>query len=78
LLQFSPTAVSATAGSTFTITMDNTDVLVPHDLVLAGIGRTENCPGPCRSSFTFTAPPRGSYRLTCTLHPDMVVTLTTR
>jgi plastocyanin len=78
LLQFSPTAIVATAGATFTITMNNTDILVPHDIVFPGYGRTDNCPGPCTSSMTFVAPPRGVYKLTCTLHPDMTVTLTTR
>ena len=74
LLKFSPTAISAPAGSSLTVTMNNTDYLVPHDLGL-GTNRTPTCAGPCTPSFTFTVP-RGTTILTCTLHADMTVTVT--
>jgi hypothetical protein len=76
LLRFAPAVLDAAAGSALTVTMNNTDMLVPHDIGL-GSNRTETCPGPCRSSFTFTVP-RGSTVLTCTLHPDMTVTVNGR
>ena len=76
LLKFSPTVIDATAGSSLTVTMNNTDYLVPHDLGL-GANRTATCPGPCSPSFTFTVP-RGTTILTCTLHADMTVTVNGR
>jgi plastocyanin len=76
-LLFSPTIIAAPAGSSVTLVMDNVDVLVPHDIGLDA-NRTTTCPGPCKPAITFTAPPRGTYKLTCTLHPDMTVTLQTQ
>jgi hypothetical protein len=76
LLKFSPTVIDAATGSSLTVTMNNTDFMVPHDIGL-GSNRTPTCPGPCAPSITFTVP-RGSTILTCTLHPDMTVTVNGR
>jgi plastocyanin len=74
LLDFTNKSVRARAGSV-TIVLDNRDNLVPHNVSIANIGTSPDCTGPCTTRLTFTAGP-GTYRFFCTIHPDMVGTLT--
>jgi plastocyanin len=66
--------VSARAG-TVTLVLQNKDLLVAHDIRVDGFPGSASCTGICETSSTFTAGP-GSYRFICTIHPDMIGTLT--
>jgi plastocyanin len=67
------------ADASVTITMQNQDQAVPHDVKfnVPGEPTTGLCSGPCTRSVTFTAP-AGTYSFQCTLHPDMAGTITAR
>jgi len=73
-LDFVNKSVTARAGNV-TLTLQNKDVLVAHNVMVTGFGTSPDCTGPCETSLTFSAGP-GSYRFSCTIHPDMVGTLT--
>lgn len=74
-LKFSPTTIAVSAGATVTITLNNQDNFVPHDIAVTGLGKSASCSGPCTTSVTFTAPGPGSYGFICTIHPYMTGTL---
>ena len=61
------------AGATVTVTMQNEDSGVDHNLAfsLPGQGLGETCTGPCTATQTFTANPAGSYFFFCSIHPEM-------
>jgi len=73
-LAFVNKTVSARAG-TVTLVLQNKDLLVAHDIRVDGFAGAASCTGVCETSTTLTAGP-GSYRFTCTIHPDMIGTLT--
>jgi plastocyanin len=59
-----------------TVSMNNQDAFVPHDLSIPGIASIPSCTGPCTGGpVTFTAPAPGNYPFLCTVHPDMTGTL---
>lgn len=69
---FHPSDLTASAGPV-TVTLDNRDAGVQHDLQLYGpsnapAGSTAVIVGPAVASLTFDAAP-GSYRFACTVHP---------
>jgi plastocyanin len=75
---FSPTRLTAPAGSRVTLVMQNQDQGVPHDIAVRvpGAPASTLCSGPCSVSISFTAPGPGSYQFYCPVHPsDMVGTL---
>ena len=76
-LDFSVHTIRASAGQSVTITLQNADAGVPHDLGLLG-SRTSSCAGPCSSAISFTAPAPGSYPFACSYHPYMAGTLEVR
>lgn len=73
-LEFVNKSVTARAGN-FTLVLQNKDLLVPHDIRVDGFPGSASCTGVCETSTTFSAGP-GSYRFSCTVHPEMVGTLT--
>ncbi|HLF79334.1 MAG TPA: cupredoxin domain-containing protein, partial [Dehalococcoidia bacterium] len=72
-LAFSTSRISATSGTAVTITLDNKDQAVPHDVGvnLPGVAKTQTCSGPCVRSISFTAPSPGTYEFFCSTHIDM-------
>jgi plastocyanin len=73
-LAFVNKSVSARAG-TVTLVLQNKDLLVAHDIRVDGFAASASCTGVCETSTTLTAGP-GTYRFICTIHPDMIGTLT--
>jgi plastocyanin len=75
---FDPRSIRASAGAQVTVTLDNQDAGVPHDITFYGsrtatgapIARTETFPGIAQRTVTFTAPAAGNYAFRCTVHPD--------
>jgi plastocyanin len=64
-----------------TIDFDNRDAGVPHDLALyAGsdvkLAATEIISGPATATLSVPMLVPGTYRLTCSVHPNMVASLT--
>jgi plastocyanin len=74
-LKFSPATLFATSGASVTITLNNQDTRVPHNVAVSGLGTSATCPGPCTAALTFTAPAPGNYGFVCTVHPYMTGTL---
>jgi len=77
-LVYTQTSFSVASGARVTVTLDNQDLAVAHDVGvnLAGVPHSETCPGPCKGSITFTAPSPGRYEFFCSLHADMKGTFT--
>ena len=73
-LAFVNKSVTARAGAV-TLVLQNKDLLVAHDIRVDGFPGSASCIGVCETSATFNAGP-GSYRFICTIHPDMIGTLT--
>jgi plastocyanin len=73
-LQFVNKSVTARAGDV-TLVLQNKDLLVAHDIRVDGFPGSAQCTGVCETSTTFRAGP-GTYRFVCTIHPDMIGTLT--
>jgi plastocyanin len=78
-----PAQVAMDAGTPLTVTLDNRDTAVPHDLVLYGGGdpgiklaATEIVTGPAQAQLSVPPLVPGTYRFSCTVHPNMTSTLT--
>jgi plastocyanin len=85
--QFAPRSVVASAGAQVTVTFDNQDAGVLHNIQFFAnrnrtgeLGKTEISAGPAQHTVSFTAPAApGSYPFICDVHPDtMTGTLTVR
>jgi plastocyanin len=73
--------LSAPAGTPFTLALDNQDAQVPHDVVITDAGgaevfRTELVTGPDVVVYDVPALAAGQYPFVCTVHPNMIGTLT--
>ncbi|MHB8683274.1 MAG: cupredoxin domain-containing protein [Dehalococcoidia bacterium] len=73
---FAPASLSAAAGVALTITLDNQDAGVQHDLVIfnpqgAVAAETALTTGPAAASVTFTPGP-GTYAFKCSVHPQQM------
>ena len=68
---FSPRTVVVAANSPVTLTLQNNDAGVSHDLQVIGRGATDLCTGPCTRTTTLNSGPPGSYVFLCSLHPTM-------
>ena len=81
-LKFRPAAWAAPAGSSVTVTLDNQETGVIHDIVFFNpdavrIGGTELLTGPATATVTFSVGAPGRYTFKCSVHPqDMLGLLT--
>jgi plastocyanin/mono/diheme cytochrome c family protein len=78
---FDPTTVSAPAGAAFTLSFDNQDAAIPHDVQIkdasgAVVFKTDTFPGVEKHDYSVPALAAGSYQFACTVHPNMTGTLT--
>ena len=80
---FDPSQLSAPADQPFTVNLTNADPAVPHDFAIRGAGPDggdwQGDPdAPGGGSATYNAPPleAGTYEFYCSIHPNMVGTLT--
>ena len=75
------TALTAPAGTPFTLALDNRDDGIPHDVVVKDAGgtvvfKTDLVTGPAVVVYDVPALPTGQYSFVCTVHPNMTGTLT--
>lgn len=81
-VKFAPTTLTVGANSAVTITLDNRDTGVMHDIVFTDpggteIGSTPIITGPAQRSTTFNVGGPGRYTYKCSVHPrDMLGALT--
>jgi plastocyanin len=84
-IAFQPTEVTVPGGGQVTITFDNQDAGIPHNIHVFK-GKDATAPsvfagplvtGPAKQDYSFAAPPPGSYFFHCDVHPaQMTGTLT--
>ena len=80
-IAFTETAVTAPAGAPFTLSFDNQDAGIPHDVQIkdasgAVVFKTDTFSGAEKRDFPVPALAAGSYPFACTVHPNMTGTLT--
>jgi mono/diheme cytochrome c family protein/plastocyanin len=80
-IAFTTTTVTAPAGAAFTLSFDNEDAGIPHDVQIkdasgAEVFKTDVFPGVAKRDYTVPALKAGSYPFACTVHPNMTGTLT--
>jgi plastocyanin len=80
-IAFEQSEVSAPAGTPFTIHFNNKDASVPHDIAIKDASGTQVfkgdvVTGPAETDYSVPALPAGTYQFVCTIHPNMVGTLT--
>jgi len=78
-IAFDTTSLTLTAGANVTMIFDNRDAGTPHNVVItrdeAGtdfIFQGAEVDGPAKATYTFTAPPPGSYFFHCMFHPTQM------
>ncbi|HLB23895.1 MAG TPA: cupredoxin domain-containing protein [Dehalococcoidia bacterium] len=74
---FSPASLTAPAGATVTLTLDNQDAGVTHDIVIfdasgGQIGATDLGTGPIVQTVTFAVGGPGNYSFKCSVHPQQM------
>ena len=80
-IAFTTTTVTAPAGAAFTLSFDNEDAGIPHDVQIKDasgteVFKTDVFPGVAKRDYTVPALKAGSYPFACTVHPNMTGTLT--
>jgi plastocyanin len=80
-VQFDPVEVVVPAGQPLTITFDNQDPGIPHDLVIRDangreIANSGIINGPAQAQLGLGPLEPGAYPFVCTVHPNMVGTIT--
>ncbi len=80
-IAFQQTELSAPADAPFTIRFHNQDAGVPHDVVIKDAGNQvmfqgDIINGVAVEDYDVPALPAGTYQFVCTVHPNMVGTLT--
>lgn len=80
-IAFTTPEVATPAGTPFTLSFDNQDAGVPHDVQLkdasgAEIFKTDTFPGAAKRDYQVPALAAGTYTFICTVHPNMTGTLT--
>jgi len=80
-VQFDPVAVTVPAGEPLTITFDNRDQGIPHDIVIKDasgneIAKSAIITGPAQEQLGVGPLAPGAYPFVCTVHPNMVGTIT--
>jgi mono/diheme cytochrome c family protein/plastocyanin len=79
---FDPTELTAPADTAFTLTFDNQDAGLPHDVEISNgsgavVFKTDTFPGVATKTFSVPALPAGRYPFVCTVHRQtMTGTLT--
>lgn len=71
LLAYDRTTITVPANTQVTITMQNNDPGIGHDVQVIGRGGTDTCTGPCSRSVTLNSGPPARYVFLCSLHPTM-------
>lgn len=69
-IRFEQTDLTVEAGTQVTITFDNQDSGVSHNLDIEGVAKTDIFAGPGQQTISFTAPAPGTYRYRCDVHPN--------
>jgi plastocyanin len=80
-IQFEQKDVTAPADTAFTIRFDNKDAGVPHNVEIkdaggASVFKGEIFSGAAVKDYAVPALPAGTYQFICTVHPNMIGTLT--
>jgi plastocyanin len=80
-IAFDPTELQVPADTPFTLELVNNDASVPHDVAIRDQGgtqlfKTDTFPGVETRSFDAPGLPAGSYQWACTVHPNMVIAVT--
>jgi plastocyanin len=80
-IAFDPTELQVPADTPFTLELVNNDASVPHDVAIRDQGgtqlfKTDTFPGVETRSFDAPGLPAGSYQWVCTVHPNMVIAVT--
>lgn len=80
-IAFEEKAVTAPAGTAFTIHFDNKDASTPHNIEIKdGSGMTmfkgDLVTGPAQADYQVPALQAGAYKFVCTVHPGMTGDLT--
>lgn len=83
LIAFDPNAVTAPAGTAFTLSFDNQDAGTPHDVQIkdasgAVVFKTDVFPGVEKRDYSVPALAAGDYPFACSVHPNMTGTLTAK
>ena len=78
---FDPTEVTAPAGTAFTLSFDNQDAGIPHDVQVkdasgAVVFKTDVFPGAAKRDYSVPALAAGAYPFVCSVHANMTGTLT--
>ena len=82
-IAFDPTALEVPAGQPFTISFDNEDAGIPHNVdILDGSGgslfKGDIFDGVATKAYSVPALPAGTYKFQCDVHPNMTGTLTVK
>jgi len=80
-IAFTTPTVTAPAGAAFTLSFDNQDAGIPHDVQIkdasgAQVFKTDVFPGVAKRDYPVPALKAGTYAFACTVHPNMTGTLT--
>jgi plastocyanin len=80
-IAFDPTEVTAPADAPFTLSFDNQDAGIPHDIQIkdaagAVVFKTDVFPGAEKRDYSVPALAAGAYPFACSVHPNMTGTLT--
>ena len=80
-IAFDPTEVTAPADAPFTLSFDNQDAGIPHDVQIkdaagAVVFKTDVFPGVEKRDYSVPALAAGAYPFVCSVHPNMTGTLT--
>ncbi len=80
-IAFDPTELTAPADAAFTLSFDNQDAGIPHDVQVkdgsgAVVFKTDVFPGAEKRDYTVPALAAGAYPFVCSVHPNMTGTLT--
>jgi mono/diheme cytochrome c family protein/plastocyanin len=80
-IAFTTTTVTAPAGAAFTLSFDNQDAGIPHDVQIkdatgAQVFKTDVFAGVAKRDYAVPALKAGTYPFACTVHPNMTGTLT--
>lgn len=82
-IAFDQSSIDATAGQPFSITFDNEDAGVPHNLDIkdssgASVAKTDISNGPATANLQVPALSAGTYTFVCDVHSNMTGTITVK